>query len=352
VQDRLLSLGGHAIVDSVFLAGGDAEVAANARALRDDRTAPRIARRPLIVRDPAMTALMGIVAKVAPSPLSLLILGETGVGKDVVASLVHEISPRAAQRFVSVNCAGLPESLLESELFGHERGAFTGAVAPKPGLLEEANGGTVFLDEVGELPLNVQAKLLRAVESHEITRVGGLRPRPIDVRFVAATNRDLVAEVAAGCFRADLFYRLDGLSLTVPPLRERRSEILPLARHFVEAACQRFGAPRPELSARAAETLMAHGWPGNVRELRNAMARAVLLVSAPEMIEPVHLNLLRRSAPAQAAAPATSERERIIEALSACAGNQRRAAALLGMSRRTLVRRIAQLSLPRPRPAR
>jgi two-component system, NtrC family, response regulator AtoC len=365
-RERLLSWGIPGVVDAVFVTGLAAQpVAASVLAFLGDPSMVHVGRDSLIVCDPAMHALMAVVAKVAPAPLNLLILGETGVGKDMIASLVHQISPRAAQRLVTVNCASLPEPLLESELFGHERGAFTGAVASKPGLLEEAEGGTIFFDEIGELPPTVQAKLLRSIESREITRIGGLRPRSIDVRFVAATNRDLVADVATGRFRQDLFFRLDGLSLTVPPLRDRPCEILPLARHFVTAACQRFSVPRVDLSAPAADALTAHRWPGNIRELRNAIERAVVLAGGGGIIEPAHLKLSRQHAttasagrtssasvpPPPTEAPAMAERDRIIDALTSCAGNQRRAAALLDMPLRTLVRRIGQLGLPRPRRA-
>ena len=352
-RERLQSWGIPGIVDAIFVSGLDGQAAAaNVLTFLDDASVVHVGRDALIVCDPAMQGLMAVVAKVAPVPLNLLILGETGVGKDMIASLVHDSSPRAPKRLVSVNCASLPEPLLESELFGHERGAFTGAVASKPGLLEEADGGTIFFDEIGELSPGIQAKLLRTIESREITRIGGLRPRPIDVRFVAATNRDLVADVAAGRFRQDLFFRLDGLTLTVPPLRDRPSEILPLAHHFLAAACRRFSVPHVDLSAPSADALMAHPWPGNVRELRNAIERAVLLVGGGGIIEPSHLKLSGRYAPTTTPPidpPVPAERERIVEAIASCAGNQRRAAALLGMPLRTLVRRIAQLGVPRPR---
>ncbi len=294
--------------------------------------------------------------QVAPALVSLLLLGETGTGKDVVARLLHDVSPRASKRFLRLNCASLPDSLLESELFGYERGAFTGATGSKLGLLEDANGGTVFLDEIGELPLSVQAKLLTAIESREILPLGALRPRAVDVRFVAATNRDLSAEVAAGRFRRDLFYRLNTVTLTVPPLRDRPSEILPLARLFLEEACQRFNLSRADLSRDAIVALMAHEWPGNARELRNIIERAVLL-AGQSMIDAQHLGLAVSGAISPAVSPAdrqpsestTSERDCIVRALASSGGNQSRAAALVGMSRRTLVRRIAQMQLPRPR---
>src|SRR3569623_530969 len=197
-------------------------------------------RGPVIVREPVMHELMRAARRVASADVGVLLLGETGVGKDVVASLVHELSPRAERPFVGINCASVPEALLESELFGHERGAFTGAVTAKPGLLEAADGGTEILDEVGDLPPPLQAKLLRVIESREVTRVGAVRPRAIDVRFVAATNRNIAAAVTAGQFRQGLLNRLNCVTLSVPPLRERRAEIEPLVRLFLNDARTRF----------------------------------------------------------------------------------------------------------------
>ena len=313
-----------------------------------------------------MMALRSVVERVAAADVNVLLLGETGVGKDVMASMVHASSRRCDRAFVGINCASLPEMLLESELFGHERGAFTGAVASKPGLLETADGGTVFLDEVGDLPLVLQAKLLRVIESREVMRVGALRARRIDVRFVSATNRELARAVAEGRFRQDLYYRLNCVTLTVPPLRERPSDIAPLADCFLKGACERFGYAGRAFSAEAEAALGAHSWPGNVRELRNVVERAVLLAPGA-LIEPDHLGLSAPSpvlaaddhrrretplhgVPTDGPAPAARpERDRIADALVACAGNQSRAAGLLGISRRTLVRRIALLRLPRPR---
>jgi two-component system, NtrC family, response regulator AtoC len=353
-RTRLASWGIEAHVESLFVPAlpGDAATSSVLAFLRSQPEV-RTERGSVIIRDPAMEALRRVIARIAPTPVNILLLGETGTGKDVMASMLHELSPRAPKQFVRLNCASLPESLLESELFGYERGAFTGASAPKPGLLEVADGGTVFFDEVGELSLALQAKILRAIESREITRLGALRPRDIDVRFVAATNRDLTAEMEAGRFRRDLFYRLTGVTLTVPPLRDRPSEVLPLAQSFIEAACKRFALPSAELSNAASAALMAHAWPGNVRELRNAIERAVLL-AGQAIIQPSHLALSANAvaSPAISVAagdePPLSERDRIVSVLASCAGNQSRAAALMGISRRTLVRRIAQLRLPRP----
>src|SRR3569623_1653227 len=249
-------------------------------------------RGPVIVREPVMHELMRAARRVASADVGVLILGETGVGKDVVASLVHELSPRAERPFVGINCASVPEALLESELFGHERGAFTGAVTAKPGLLEAADGGTVFLDEVGDLPPPLQAKLLRVIEAREVTRVGAVRPRAIDVRFVAATNRNIAAAVTAGQFRQGLLNRLNCVTLSVPPLRERRAEIEPLVRLFLNDARTRFNSAVCAVSEAALGVVMAHAWPGNVRELRNVVERAVLLATG-RVIEPAHLGLAR-----------------------------------------------------------
>ncbi|HSU42091.1 MAG TPA: sigma 54-interacting transcriptional regulator [Polyangiaceae bacterium] len=240
----------------------------------------------------ALEALQPLVERVAQASINVLILGETGVGKEVLARRIHELSPRASRPLLCVNCAALTETLLESELFGHERGAFTGAVQSKPGLLEVAEGGTVLLDELGEMPLSIQAKLLRVVETHSVTRVGGLKARIIDVRFMAATHRDLEAEIARSRFREDLYYRLNGVSLVVPPLRERKDEIAPLAQAFVSDFARQSARPAPKITTGALAVLERYAWPGNVRELRNMMERAVLLTPS-DVIDLVHLPLER-----------------------------------------------------------
>jgi two-component system, NtrC family, response regulator AtoC len=312
--------------------------------------------RDVVVRDPTMVALYEEAGLAAQSLISVLLLGETGVGKEMLAQNIHRRSPRARRPFLGLNCAALTESLLESELFGHEKGAFTGAAQARAGLFEAAEGGTVFLDEVGELPMAVQAKLLRVIEERQVLRIGARAPRPIDVRFLSATNRDLEAEVSRGAFRQDLFFRLNALTLTIPPLRERASEIAPLAREFVAKACHGFERrDAPALSDAFVAALMRYPWPGNIRELRNVVERAVVLCRGGSL-DPGHLP--RKITAGAAAEPALAkppegdeagERERIIAALEACVGNQTRAAELLGISRRTLVTRLEAYNLPRPR---
>jgi transcriptional regulator with GAF, ATPase, and Fis domain len=315
----------------------------------------------LVIRDPAMDRVVELVELAARSKLSVVLLGETGVGKEVIAGLLHSGSPRAAQPFLKINCATLVESLLEAELFGYERGAFTGAFQSKAGLIESADGGTFFLDEVGEIPLATQAKLLRVLESGQVTRIGGLRPRAVDVRYVAATNRDLSRMVKTGKFRQDLFFRIDGLSIHIPPLRQRTSEIGPLAEMFIGQACAEAERPVIALSDEALRKLLSHPWPGNVRELRNVIARSVLLCrsrtigpedihfESPAMSSPSAGGRSERAAPRTVEATAESERERIVAALAEAGGNQTRAAKLLGISRRTLIYRLDMLGLPRPR---
>jgi two-component system, NtrC family, response regulator HydG len=233
----------------------------------------------IIARSTAMEKLLQLARKLAPVDTSVLITGESGSGKERIARLVHDESGRAHGPFVAVNCAAVSESLLESELFGHARGAFTGATADRAGLFEAASGGTLFLDEVGEIPMPMQAKLLRALQEKEVRRVGENKNRPIDVRVVAATNRDLGEDVAGGAFRKDLYYRLRVVELRVPPLRERKEDLLPLARLFLAEAARRTGRRVTGLTPRAADQLLRHDWPGNVRELENAIERAVVLAA-------------------------------------------------------------------------
>jgi transcriptional regulator with AAA-type ATPase domain len=303
-----------------------------------------------IVCDDRMRELYVFVDSIASSDISVLVLGETGVGKEHVAESIHRASPWASGPLLRLNCSALADSLLESELFGHERGAFTGAAQAKPGLLESADGGTVFLDEIGELPAPAQAKLLRVLEDRRVLRVGGIAPRPIDVRFVSATNCDIDAAIRDGRFREDLYYRLAGVTVVVPPLRERRGEIVPIAHELVRQFCARAGRVEPALSPAACERLQAGSWPGNVRELRNAIERAVMLAGTGP-VEPEHFELQR--APAARLPPppgeATADLVRVLDALERCAGNQTAAAKLLGISRRTLVTRMERYGIRRPR---
>ena len=318
-----------------------------------------------IVRDPEMERLYQLVDLVAKSALSVVLLGETGVGKEVLSRRIHARSPRADKPFLKINCAALVESLLESELFGHERGAFTGAVQAKPGLLEGAHGGTLFLDEIGELPLALQSKLLRVLESGEVTRLGSMKARSVDVRFISATNRDLRELAAAGRFREDLFFRLDGISIRIPSLRQRTVEIPELALAFAREACASAGRPPIAISHDAMARLIHHPWPGNIRELRNVIARSVLLC-AGESLRPSDLRFEGVGAPSPVSRPAPTsqpppappssvpaldadEERRIVEALERNAGNQTRAAKALGMSRRTLLKRLDAMNVPRPR---
>jgi two-component system, NtrC family, response regulator AtoC len=313
-------------------------------------------RARLVVDDPTPGGVHPTIARIAASPINLLIHGETGAGKEVLARTVHALSKRTGP-FLALNCAAIHAGLLETELFGHERGAFTGAVQARSGLLESAAGGTVFLDEIGDLPPEVQAKLLRVLEAREVFRVGGTKPIALDVRFVAATHRDLKDDVSRGNFREDLFYRLDGVTLVVPPLRERRSAILPLVGRLLAEAAGRMGEARaPRLHPDAAAALHAHDWPGNVRELRAVLERAVLLAEDGE-IRSEHLVLAPPpasprtddAAPADLGPDETAERERMIAALRDCAGNQTRAAKALGISRATLVTKLKLFRIPRPR---
>ncbi len=387
-----------------------------------------------IILDPTMQRLYALLDVIAPSPLNVLVLGETGTGKEVFAESLHQMSNRREGPFLRVNCAALSGSLLESELFGHEKGAFTGALGAKAGLFEAADGGTVFLDEVGELPLDTQAKLLRVIERGEVIRLGSVQTRKVDVRYVAATNRDVQQFIAEGRFRSDLFFRLNGFSVTLPALRKRTKEIVPLANLFLKRAAQ--GRPF-SLSSDAQQVLEAYAWPGNVRELKNVVERALVLAGPSGAIDVLHLQLpdarasavpgsgeLRgpadtmppfaspnamgwsapsgHSPPAGVPVPATMpgpyaappgyppqgyaappgypppgmappgyppappgmgmpnandlraqreswEKQQILAALEKTSGNQKEAAVLLGISRRTLINKIEAYGIARPR---
>jgi two-component system, NtrC family, response regulator AtoC len=320
----------------------------------------------VVVLDPTMRTLYDQASRAAASAINVLILGENGVGKEILARAIHNLSPRVNGPFVALNCAALTESLVQAELFGHEKGAFTGALQARAGLLESAAGGTLFLDEIGELPLSMQSKLLRALEERKVLRIGARAEREIDVRFVAATNRDPELEIERGTFRQDLYFRLNGISLTIPPLRERTLEIPHLARMFLARARAEHAAPPLALADSTLALLQAYAWPGNVRELRNVIERGAVLCRGdrllpehlpPKLVSPV-------AAPASAPPPMgnssappfggqrplpAAERQQILDALDRCAGNQTRAAEVLGISRRTLVTRLNEFDIPRPR---
>jgi two-component system response regulator AtoC len=324
----------------------------------------------VVVLDPSMRALYDQASRAAATLINVLILGENGVGKEILARAIHNLSPRAKGPFVALNCAALTESLVQSELFGHEKGAFTGALHARAGLLESAAGGTLFLDEIGELPISMQSKLLRALEERKVMRIGARAEREIDVRFVAATNRDPEEEIVRGTFRQDLYFRLNGISLTIPPLRERTLEIPHLARMFLVRARAEQSAPALSIAASTLALLEAYAWPGNVRELKNVIERGAVLCQGEQLLPqhlPPKLCDAAASRPPSAAPSAESaplpressapnplrapgdERKLILEALEECAGNQTRAAELLGISRRTLVSRLNDFDIPRPR---
>jgi transcriptional regulator with AAA-type ATPase domain len=297
-----------------------------------------------------------LIARVAASTIAVLIVGETGVGKELLAEQIHAGSPRREAPMVRLNCAALPEALMEAELFGFEKGAFTGASSTKPGLLEAADGGTLFLDEVAELGQGAQAKLLRALERGEVTRLGATKERRLDLRVLSATHKDLRALIVRGGFREDLYYRLNGITIPVPPLRERKSEIEGLASAFIRSACAKAQRPAVPMTPEALETLRAHAWPGNVRELRNVVERALVLCD-DVAIGPEHIvleELPRRDDDRDAAAAvqrrrADAERAELVAALEKCDLNQTQAARLLGISRRTLINRMVKHGVPRPR---
>ncbi len=308
------------------------------------------AARALIAESPAMQQALEVVARVAGHKTTVLITGERGTGKEVIAQAIHRAGPRAAGPFVAVNCAAIPETLLESELFGYVKGAFTGAAGDRPGLFEQADGGTLLLDEIGELPLPLQAKLLRVLQESEIRRVGDQRTRRVDVRLLAATARDLATEAAAGRFREDLFDRLNVVAIHLPPLAERREDVAPLARHFAAQVARRLGRP-VALSDAAVAWMVEQRWPGNARELEHAIERAAVL-SDKDVLEPEDLQSKGVVPPLRAAergsggedvgggtlrdAVEAAERQAITAALAAAGGNRREAAKRLGVSLRTL----------------
>ena len=308
----------------------------------------------LLFQDPLMAEAVRLAEQVAPSEASVLITGESGTGKEVLARHIHRKSRRAKHSFISVNCAAIPENLLESELFGHEKGAFTGAVARRVGKFEEANGGTLLLDEISEMHPRLQAKLLRAVQEREIDRVGGVQPVKIDIRLIATSNRDLEEEVRKGNFREDLYFRLNVVNLRIPALRDRPKDIGLLADHFAKKYAELNNVPVRPLAAGVREMLTQHAWRGNVRELENTLHRAVLLARGDElgpdaiMLSPAKAGGTEAAA-AVAAKPglvgrtvADVERDLILETLQHCLGNRTHAANILGISIRTLRNKLQQ----------
>lgn len=332
----------------------------------------------LIFQDSKMESIVKLADQVAPSEASILITGESGTGKEVIAHYVHSRSLRRDKPFISVNCAAIPENLLESELFGHEKGAFTGAVARRIGKFEEADGGTLLLDEISEMDIRLQAKLLRAIQERVIDRVGGKTPVKVNIRIIATSNRDLQAEARAGRFREDLFYRLNVVNLQLPPLRERPADILALAEHFAARYAKQNGLSQKAISAEARRFLGQHRWTGNVRELENTMHRAVLLSTGAEIdvdairlpdgsrLDDTPLNGVAQKAAAAADAASRAfvgktvaevEQDLILQTLDHCLGNRTHAANILGISIRTLRNKLKEygeqgVQIPTPGEAR
>jgi two-component system response regulator HydG len=354
----------HAIVKSVRQALEKASLVAENRALKARLAALAPGTGGLLGDAPPFREVLETLRQAAPTSATVLITGESGTGKELAARLVHELSPRAGGPFVPIHCAAIPEGLLESEIFGHEKGAFTGAVARKEGRFERARGGTLFLDEVGEMSPAVQVKLLRFLQDGVLERVGGTEPIPVDVRIVAATNKDLAAEVRAGRFREDLFYRLDVVAVRLPPLRDRREDVLLLATAFLRQVAGKLPKPVAGFTAAAAAALERYGWPGNVRELQHAVERAVIL-SRGELVDVADLPELVRGGAAQGALPAAAasgapgaapaggpivippgtpldEVERIVihRTLEQTKGDKTLAAQILGIAARTIYRKL------------
>ena len=326
----------------------------------DTETARRLELCGMIGRSAVMQELFGLVRRIAPHARAALVTGETGTGQEGIAKAIHDLGPRRSRRYLTINCSAVVETLFESELFGHMRGAFTGATENKPGLFEAADGGTLFLDEIGELPVAVQAKLLRVLETGEVYRVGSLQPKKVDVRIVAATNRDLVAEAETGRFRSDLFYRLNVIQLRLPPLRERPEDIPYLTAAFIREFAAKFVKPIEGVQPAAERALMTHAWIGNVRELRNVLERACILAEGTVLTErdvhaampPEPTQSRFEPAPTDARESRTLsedlhvvERDHIVRVLAEAKGNKRAAAARLGLSRRTLYRRLERYHL-------
>jgi DNA-binding NtrC family response regulator len=306
----------------------------------------------VVAESPGMQEVLSVVRRVAATSATVLLTGESGTGKELVANLLHEHGRAPKGPFVAVNTAALPEGLLESELFGHAKGAFTGASRDRAGRFEDASGGTIFLDEIGEIPPSVQVRFLRVLQAREVTRVGENKTRPVDARVVAATNRDLEADVKSGRFREDLYWRLNVVRVRIPPLRERREDVLPLAERFATEAAARHGVARPAFSRDAALALEAHDFPGNVRELQNVVERAVLLASdgvvhareLPFVVEPARAGAAEEGLDAAVEA---LERRLIAQALEKAGGVQTKAAAALGIGERVLRYKLAKYGIDR-----
>jgi DNA-binding NtrC family response regulator len=303
---------------------------------------------------PAVEEIFRTVGKIAPTDSTVLITGETGVGKELIARAIHLGSPRKEAPFIKVHCAAIPETLVESELFGFEKGAFTGAISPKPGRFELADGGTLFLDEIGEIPLQVQVKLLAALQDRSFERVGGVKTRKIDIRIVAATNRDLHTMVDEGSFRPDLFYRLNVVPISIPPLRERKDDIPLQAKHFLEKFALRYGKGIESIPDEIITAFLAYNWPGNTRELENVMERLMLLADGPALdLTNMPAEIVTDGLPEPAEdfkgrvedAASATEKHLIREALEKAAGNRTRAADNLGISRRTLYKKMKEYNL-------
>lgn len=309
----------------------------------------------IIAESPGMKQAIETARQVAASNTTVLILGESGTGKELITRAIHDFSPRSRGPFVAINCAAIPDALLESELFGHERGAFTGATDRKIGRFEMANGGSLFLDEIGEMSSQIQAKVLRAIETQEFERVGGTKTIKTDVRFLAATNKDLRRCVAEGTFREDLYFRINVFPVTLPPLRERPEDILPLARFFLEKFSREMGRKLVGVSVGAEKALLGHGWPGNVRELQNTIERATIVAQGPELqLEALGLAASSErggGGEAEFVIPASGfslddhEKALLLQALLRSRGNKTKAAALLGISRATLRYRLEKFAI-------
>jgi len=306
----------------------------------------------IIFADPAMDKAIKLATQIATSSASILIVGDSGTGKELVARLIHQKSPRSGAPFIAVNCAAIPENLLESELFGYEKGAFTGAVSRRIGKFEEANGGTLLLDEISEMDLRLQAKLLRAIQEKEIDRIGGKKPVPVDVRILATSNQNMERQIADGNFREDLYFRLNVVTVAIPRLADRPGDIEPLISHFIEKYAEANGMTAPALAPEALHSMKTHPWPGNVRELENTIHRGVLLSEDGVIgMDAIQMQTSQRDAAETngdinlvGRTVADVEKDLIIETLDHCLGNRTHAAKILGISIRTLRNKLRQYS--------